>query len=43
MALTLKPGTLVVASAVDRALTALRDNGELARLEARWLPHPASP
>jgi len=28
---------------VNRALTALRDNGEFARLEARWLPHPASP
>jgi polar amino acid transport system substrate-binding protein len=29
--------------AVNRALTALRDGGEFARLEARWLPHPASP
>jgi polar amino acid transport system substrate-binding protein len=29
--------------AVNRALTALRDSGEFAGLEARWLPHPASP
>jgi polar amino acid transport system substrate-binding protein len=26
--------------AVNRALTTLHDNGEFARLQARWLPSP---
>jgi polar amino acid transport system substrate-binding protein len=29
--------------AVNRALAALRENGEFARLQARWFPAPASP
>jgi ABC-type amino acid transport substrate-binding protein len=29
--------------AVNRALATLRDNGEFARLQARWFPAPASP
>jgi ABC-type amino acid transport substrate-binding protein len=28
--------------AVNRALAALRENGEFARLQARWFPRPAS-
>ena len=28
---------------MHRALAALRENGEFARLQARWFPAPASP
>jgi ABC-type amino acid transport substrate-binding protein len=30
-------------NAVNRALGTLHDNGEFARLQARWFPAPASP
>jgi polar amino acid transport system substrate-binding protein len=36
-------GNEALCKAVNGALRALRGNGEFARLEARWLPHPASP